>query len=201
MIRFINIRGKTDDARSDRLEAVTLWMRAQGWEMTDFSEEAGSAIFEREAGAPRLGWFDPTRWLPGPFSWQPAALWEAVRADPRLLLAAGMLAALLAMVVTVVVVLAVFFTAPDFPPPTPAQVLQKTEQEALETWWVVTSGRLNVREAPSTESQVVGILYKDQRVLLGTRVDASWVEIELPERGFVARKYVRAEPPKPEARQ
>jgi uncharacterized protein YgiM (DUF1202 family) len=191
MIRLIKITGWTIAARENRLKVVADWMRGHGWEMTDFSEEAGSAFFERSAGAPRLGWFDPTRWLPGPVFWRPWELWTAIRADPRLLLPPALLALLVAAVVLVA-------TAPEIQrpvaPPAPASVPQKTERKAPESWWVVTSVRLNVREAPTTLSQVVGILYKDQRVLVRAEIDANWVEIELPERGFVARKFVRAKP-------
>ncbi|MEE8435427.1 MAG: SH3 domain-containing protein [bacterium] len=184
MIRLIKITGWTHAARENRLKVVADWMRDHGWEMTDFSEEAGSAFFERAAGAPRLGWFDPTRWLPGPVSWRPWELWTAIRADPRLLLPPALLTALGVAVVMVA-------AAPDLAPPAPASVPQKTGQKVSEKWWVVTSVRLNVREAPTTLSQVVGILYKDQRVLVRAEIDANWVEIELPERGFVARKFVR----------
>lgn len=191
MIRLIKITGWTPAARENRLKAVADWMRGHGWEMTDFSAEAGSAFFERAAGAPRLGWFDATRWLPGPVSWRPWELWAAIRADPRLLLPP----ALLALLVTAVVMVAAALEVPrPGAPPGPASALQKTQREAPESWWVVTSVRLNVREAPTTQSQVVGLLYQDQRVLVRTEVDANWVEIELPERGFVARKFVRAKP-------
>ena len=190
MIRLIKITGWTPAARENRLRVVAGWMHDHGWEMTDFSEEAGSAFFERAAGAPPLGWFDPTRWLPGPVSWRPGDLWTAIRADPRLLLPPALLTVLAAGVVMMA-------TGPEITRPmrsAPASVTQKTTQDAPESWWVVTSGRLNVREAPTTQSQVVGILFKDQRVLVRTEIDANWVEIELPERGFVARKFVRAKP-------
>lgn len=207
MIRLIKITGWTSSARENRLKVVAEWMHGHGWEMTDYSEEAGSAFFERTAGAPPLGWFDPSRWLSGPFSWKPRELWTAIRADPRLLLPPALLTVFVVMVVMVVMVA----TAPDMPgsnhprSKTPStgdladSASQKTGRKASESWWVVTSGRLNVREAPSTLSQVVGILYKDQRVLVRSEVNANWVEIELPERGFVARKFVSSDAPKPES--
>lgn len=200
MIRLIKITGWTHAAREKRLKVVTDWMRAHGWEMTDFSAEAGSAFFERAGGAPRLGWFDPTRWLPGPVSWRPMELWTAIRADPRLLLPPALLTVLVAAVVMVATATEMQGLNDPRPGKTPAKdsAAQNTGQKASQGWWVVTSARLNVREAPTTLSQIVGVLYKDQRVLVRNASDADWVEIELPERGFVARKFVNSNAPKPQ---
>ena len=54
----------------------------------------------------------------------------------------------------------------------------------------MTANQLNVREGPDDARQVLGVLYRDQRVRVEGRVDGAWVRISIPERGYVARAFL-----------
>ncbi len=57
----------------------------------------------------------------------------------------------------------------------------------------MTPDSLNVREAPTLDAPIVGILYHNQRVLVLDTAEQGWARIGAPERGYVARQYL--EPP------
>ena len=196
MIRIIKIMGWNDAARERRLQVVSSWLEGHGWVLTDYSDEAHSAMFERPENAPRLGVFHPTRWMPAPFSWRPQDLLASIGADPRLLI----LPALgFAGVVVVVTGLSLAFPGPgadqeNVPGSASPPANGAARNGQRERWLVVASVRLNVREDPSLESQVVGVLYKDQRVLVREEVAGGWVRIGLPERGFVSRRFLIEKP-------
>ena len=59
----------------------------------------------------------------------------------------------------------------------------------LEHWWKVAADRLNVREEPTSNSRIVGILRRNERVLVGAE-RGEWIEVVKPQRGFVARAYL-----------
>jgi len=186
MIRILNIRGSTPQDRRERLQRVQDWMAGRGWRLADYAEEAGSAMFEREPAAPPLGLFDGTRWLPGPEPWKPREWWATLRAEPRL-------AALPAALLIVAAVGLLSALGPSVPAP-----WEQAAQEQQGDWRVVTASQLNVRESPSPRAQVVGVLFQHQRVLVEGVVDAEWVKVGLPERGYVASGYLRQAEAPPE---
>ncbi len=179
MIRILKITGWTAAGRAERLERIRTWMTSRGWRLTDYAEEARSAMFERPEDAPRLPAWDATRWLPGPAPWRPGEWWHTVRADPRLVVVPGVIVGLL-----VVLGLALFA-------PPSVDVEQVRREEAAKRWFQVDASQLNVREAPHTGAQIVGVLYRDQRVQVEGEVDGAWVRIDIPARGYVARSYLR----------
>jgi len=187
MMRIVKIPGRSGAARRARLDHVAAWMAARGWRLADYAEEAGSALFERPPEAPALGWLDATRWLPGPHALRPGQWLLSLRADPRLGLLPG---AVLAVAVLLGLAL---FRAPSYD----AEALRR--EEARAHWFVVTASQLNVREGPDERRQVVGVLYRDQRVRVESGVDGDWVRISIPERGYVARSFLEPAPePEPE---
>jgi hypothetical protein len=186
MIRILNIRGSSPQARRERLQRVQDWMARRGWRLADYAEEAGSAMFERDPAAAPLGPLDPTRWLPGPEPWKPREWWATLRAEPRL-------AALPAAVLAVAAIGLVSALAPSLPAP-----WEQAAREQQGDWRVVIADQLNVREGPSTTAQVVAVLYRDQRVLVEGAVDAEWVRVGVPERGYVSAGYLRKAEAPPE---
>lgn len=158
-------------------------MAARGWRLADYAEEAGSALFERSEQAPRLGWLDATRWLPGPGALRPGNWLSTLRADPRL--------ALVPVGVTMLVLvigLALFG---------PSRFSLKALQHETDAsrWFVVTATQLNVREGPDAARQQVGVLYKGQRVMVEGAVNDQWVRISIPAQGYVAKQYLNPAPP------
>lgn len=182
MIRILKITGHSDEARRARLQRIEPWMAARGWRLADYSQEARSAVFERPDDAPPLRWLDATRWLPAPRSWKPGELLHFVWADPRWLVLPGVVVVLL-----IVLGLALFapssFDAEDI-----------ARRQAQQNWFYVVANQLNVREAPGRNAQTVGVLYRDQRVLVEGVVDETWARIEVPLRGYVARAYLSGTP-------
>jgi hypothetical protein len=184
MIRILKIPGRSGPARRARLERVAAWMAGRGWRLADFAEEAGSALFERPPDAPPLGRLDATRWLPGPRALHPAQWLATARADPRLAALPLGLLALLGL-------LGLALLGPrSFDPARLERAVQSAQ------WYTVTANQLNVREGPDEKQPQVGVLYQGQRVLVEAEVDATWVRIEIPARGYVARAYLEpAGPP------
>ena len=176
--RILKIIGRTPEARRTRLELLTAWMARRGWRMADYAEEAGSALFERPEDAPPLPRLDATRWLPGPEPWKPGQWIVSLRSDVRLV---GLPALVLAL--GSVLILALFA-------PSSFDESHIRQQAAAERWYLVTANQLNVREKPAKRAQVVGVLYRDQRVLVEGEVDAEWVKVGVPERGYVARSFL-----------
>ncbi len=180
MIRIIKITGRNEGARRDRLERIERWMGRSGWRLADYADEARSAVFERPERAPRLPRLDPTRWAPGPDPWKPREWLHALRADARLLVVPGLVVALVLAVVL-----------PRLPAP---QVpLEASREAAEEDWFYVNASQLNVRGGPGTEHQVVGVLYRNQRVLVEERTDG-WARIVSPQWGYVAASYLSDHP-------
>ena len=62
-----------------------------------------------------------------------------------------------------------------------------------EAWHYVSVGSLNVRAAPVQGAQIVGVLYRNQRVLVG-ETEKGWARIIKPERGFVAAQFLVTHP-------
>lgn len=185
-IRILKVVGDSEAAREAHLAELKAWMGRYGWRLTDYATEAGTALFERADGAPPLSRLHPTRWLPGPAPWRPRELWRTVRADPRLAVAA------------VALLFAVFVAVQTVRNP-PAFVRSNTDLQALaegehpETWRYVNADVLNVRAGPSTQHQVVGVLYRNQRVLVEA-VEDGWAKLTKPERGYVAQRYIQDVP-------
>lgn len=178
MNRILRIPGRDAAARRARLAQVEAWMGTRGWRLADFAEEAGSALFERPAEAPPLGPLDATRWLPGPRALHPSQWWVTLRADHRVVALPG-----LVLAVALVLGLALFG-------PSTLDVEQIRREAEQANWYTVTADQLNVRGGPGTQHPVVGVLYRDQRVMVEAEVDAEWVKLGIPERGYVSREYL-----------
>ena len=185
MSRILTIPGPRAAARRARLERVTAWMAARGWLLGDYAEETATALFERPPEAAPLPWLDGTRWLPGPRPWRPAEWLPTLRADPRLLALPALVGALLAVLGLLL------FGASSF------DRERARRQAAAEGWHVVTTAQLHVRAGPGEQHPVVGVLYREQRVLVEGVVDATWARVGLPERGYVARVYLLPAPAAP----
>jgi Bacterial SH3 domain len=183
MNRILTIPGRSAAARRARLERVAAWMATRGWRLADYSDEAGSALFERGPDAPRLGPLDATRWLPGPGALRPGQWLLSLRADPRLAVLPG-------AVLVLALLLGVVLLGPRR---FDADALQR--REAARNWFVVTADQLNVRDGPDERRQQVGVLYKGQRVLVEGTVAGDWVRISIPDEGYVAKAFLAPAPP------
>lgn len=182
MMRILKIVPKRGEYRTDRMKVIQSWMSAHGWHLADYAGEAGSAAFVRDEDAPRLSLFAPTRWLPGPDALKPREWWRTARSDPRLVILPG--GAAFALLVAILSLMA--------PNSFLSQEALKQEKEAK--WRYVSAPKLNVREAPNRTAQIVGILYRNQRVLLEGQVNAEWVKLGPPSRGYVASRYLSSQP-------
>ncbi|HKI98608.1 MAG TPA: SH3 domain-containing protein [bacterium] len=182
MIRILKIPGPSAPARKARLEHVAAWMGTRGWRLTDYADEARSAMFERPPDATRLGLLDATRWLPGPGALRPAQWVTTLRADPRLFVVPGVVLALL-------VGLGLMLFGPRS-----FNVAELRREAAARNWYVVTANQLNVRDGPDSRRQQVGVLYKGQRVLVEGDVNSEWVRISIPARGYVAKAFLDPAP-------
>ena len=187
MIRILSIPGRSPAARRARLERVVAWMGTRGWQLGDYAEETGTALFERPADASPLPRLDATRWLPGPQALRPGQWLATVRADPRLAVLPG------GLLVVAVVLAAGLLGRSAFD----AEALQRAASS--EGWYVVTADQLNVRAKPALGSPIVGVLYREQRVLVEGEVDADWVRVGIPEHGYVARSYLKPARAPPDA--
>ena len=186
MIRVIKIPGRSPAARRTRLQGVAAWMGQAGWELMDFAEGPGSALFERPPGKGPLPWLHPTRWLPGPGAFRPRGWLPTLRADPRLLALPVTVLGLAWL--TGVLVLA----PPDWEKLWPEAVEEavEAEPELSDKWRVVLVNGLKVREGPGINHQVLGQLFEGQQVLV-IESQPGWVRISKPERGYVAARYLR----------
>ena len=170
--RLHRIRGRTHASRRARLEATRKWLEPRGWQLVDYAEGNGRAMFETEAPLSLLGLLDVRRWR------FPPGYWSGLLEEwflPRNLVIAGSAAVLLVVVFLVLGTLSL-----DQAP---------LADRELEQWWKVTADRLNVREEPISNSRVVGILRRNERVLVGAE-RGEWIEVVKPQRGFVARAYL-----------
>ena len=189
--RIVTIRGRTPELRAARLAACERWMARRGWSLGDYADELGSAVFIRNGPgeAPSAGvlprWH-PARLLPAPGALNvlrlPAALLGALAQRG----AAG--AAALALLGAVFAVGLYALLVLSLGAPSLRQAMAPAE-----TWRYVTVESLNVRETPTAEGQIVGVLYLNQRVLVGPE-KFGWVEVQQPERGYVARRFLGDQP-------
>ena len=116
-------------------------------------------------------WFRPAQWLGG--------------ASPRrIALATGVGLA----VAAAFAVLISFSRAPGL-----LQGGAPAAQAELEKWRYVTVDSLNVREAPKAGAQIVGVLYRNQRVMIA-ETERGWTRLVQPQWGFVASKYLQDSP-------
>ena len=95
------------------------------------------------------------------------------------------------MLPAIPVALVLFLATALFAPPS-FDAERIRQEAAAENWYTVNADQLNVREKPDIASQVVGVLYRDQRVLVEGNVNDNWVKVGVPERGYVAREYLTA---------
>ena len=170
--RLYRIRGRTHASRRARLETTRKWLEQRGWQLVDYAEGNGRAMFETEAPLSMLHFFDVRRWR------LPPGYWSGLLEEwflTRNLVIAGSAAVLL------LVVFGLLGTLSLHP-------VSNADRE-LEQWWQVTADRLNIREEPISNSRIVGILRRDERVLVGAE-RGEWIEVVKPQRGFVARAYL-----------
>ncbi len=182
-IRIFRIQGGNPQSRERRLERLRGWMEARGWQLADYAPEAGSAMFERAEGAPPLGWFDPTRWLPGPDWFRPRDWLVRPRLSARRLMLGGAVGLLVA---------AAFGALLDFST-TPASRRGAAARQSAETWLYVRADSLNIRAEPKAGAQIVGVFYRNQRVMVENRRDG-WTRVVRPQWGYVAGKYLGDHP-------
>lgn len=81
-----------------------------------------------------------------------------------------------------------------------APLPEEAEPVAAETGsiWYVDASSVNVRSAPTTDSEVVGKLGNGEAALLVAEVDADWVRIVIEGdglEGYVARRFLTSEAP------
>ena len=186
-IRIFRLTGHNEVTRRIRLERLRSWMEPRGWEVMDIAEEAESVAFERAEGAPPLGWFDRTRWLPGPGWFSPSGWIGDFFGSPRQALI-GL--ALLLLVAAGFLLVLRYSHQPDGAP-----TAENTPRQASrdERWWWVNADLLNVRDVPDGASQIVGVLYHNQRVLV-EEIRGEWVRVSKPERGFISRQFLSDHP-------
>lgn len=183
-IRIFKIQGVSERSRERHLERVCRWMEQRDWQLVDYSEEAGSAMFERAEGAPAPGLLDPTRWLPGPDWFQPGAWLGRLRFSPRQLALGGAVG--LAVVVA-------FGTLLNFTvSPTAARKTTAT-QKAGETWLYVSADYLNLRAEPKTGARIIGVFFRNQRVMV-EKDEGGWMRVLRPDYGYVAGKFLKEHP-------
>ena len=181
---ILDIPGRTTTARMRKLEKTRRRMERRGWELVDYSDPIGSALFGRAKGAPPLRIWHITRWLPALAPLHPRGwLAGAASASRSTLLGAGIgLAA---------TVLLLAFLSASFRGGLPGT--NSVEAQAKEEWQFVAVGALNVRAEPHPYSQIVGALYPNQRVLVEGR-KKGWARISVPERGYVAARFLQDQP-------
>jgi len=183
-IRILKIQGTREAEREARLARAREWMEQRGWRLVDYSAPAGSAMFERAEGAPRLGWFAASRWLPGPDWFRPRTWLGGRRLSLRRVVLVGAVG---------VVVLAAFLTLFNFSR-TPGTARPGTAAaDAGESWRYVSVESLNVRAEPKPGSEIVGVLYQNQRVMV-EKSASGWARVVRPQWGFVAAQYLSDHP-------
>ena len=187
--RMVTIRGRTPAVRAARLAACERWMARRGWTLGDSSDELGRAVFNHD-GAPEappedmLPRWHPARLLPAPGALNPLRRIAVLPGAPRRRGAVWALALLGALFAVGLYALLVFSLG--------SPTLRHAAAPA-ETWLFVTVESLNVREAPTGESQIVGVLYLNQRVLVGPE-KFGWAQVLQPEKGYVARRFLGEQP-------
>ena len=58
---------------------------------------------------------------------------------------------------------------------------------------VVSASSLNVRALPNGDAQLVGVLYRNQRVL-ALAPEHGWAQVVQPEKGYVAARFLSEVP-------
>lgn len=183
-LRILNIAGRGKKARAQQLQRVQAWMEFHGWQLMHYSEGADTAAFERAPGAPPLGWFNATRWLPGP-DWRRPGAWLGVgRYSTRDLVLAGSVC---------LIVGAAFFGVLSYSYSGPSSLGKSGAGQGKESWLYVNANSLNLRLSPISEAQIVGVLYRNQKVLVD-QTNEGWARVVKPERGFVAAKFLKPHP-------
>ncbi len=170
--RLHRIRGRTHASRRARLEATRKWMEPRGWQLVDYAEGNGRAMFEREAPLSLLRLLDVRQWRLPP-GYLTGLMEEWIQ--PRNLVIAG----------SVTMLVVVFFLVMGALSLDQASLADKE----LAQWWKVNADRLNVREEPISNARVVGILRQNERVLVGAE-RGDWIEVVKPYTGFVAKSYL-----------
>jgi len=184
MLRILKVQGRTRSARDQRLALLCIWMEAAEWQLMDYSPELRSAAFERHPDAGSLSRFHPTRWLPGPDWHRPGVWFQSMGTVTRLGAVAGMVGLL--MVGGMLGMLYLSHTGASLG-------LSTGTDTPEDPWHYVDASMLNVREHPLDNSQIVGVLYRNQRVEV-KRITEGWAELVKPERGYVAAKFLKTHP-------
>ncbi|MDH4248696.1 MAG: SH3 domain-containing protein, partial [Deltaproteobacteria bacterium] len=102
----------------------------------------------------------------------------------------GLILALAGVVLQGVLSPPAFLTAKN---PKRVESLSEGEAQGGEPWKYVNVSSLNVRELPNEGARAVGILYRNQRVLV-ERTEGDWAQVSKPERGFVSQRYLQDSP-------
>ena len=173
-LRILKIAGRGKKARAQQLQWVQAWMEIHGWQLMHYSEGADRAAFGRAPGAPPLGWFDATRWLPGP-DWKRPGAWLGTGQRPARELA------ILAAVGLIVG--AAFFGVLSYSYSGPSSLFKAGARYGEESWLYVNANSLNVRVSPLSQAQIVGVLYRNQKVLVD-QTNEGWARVVKPERGL-----------------
>lgn len=184
MMRIFKISGTNPKTRAAQLKKIKAWMESRGWQMAYYEEEIQRAAFMRPADAPKLPLLDRSRWSSGPGG----SLFSLPRIGFRTWLLGIVVMALSGAMFIFVL------TASH----TPRDIKKQRADGSVrgETWLYVSSNVLNIRESPNATARITGMLYQDQRVLVGTR-EEGWAEVRAPERGFVADKFLSDHPTLP----
>jgi len=152
-------------------------MAERGWRLEEYLDDLGSALFHPTPERAALSPWHPRRLLPQPGTFDVRTrLQVLLGAGPERLILGGA-AATVAVVLFFTLVLGVFNSAP------------RTAAPTVEVWLFVTANSLNVRELPNGDAQIVGVLYLNQRVLVGDE-QFGWIQVHKPERGYVARQFL-----------
>lgn len=183
-VKIVKIPGRGRQSRQNSFALMNAWMENHGWKLMDYAEGAATAAFERAPDAPPLGWFDPTRWLPGPDWNRPRAWISGRRGSKRDVILIG----------AVCLVVAVAFMAVlSYSNSGPSSLGSGGGAVAGETWLYVNANSLNVRLSPVSGAQIVGVLYRNQKVLVN-QTNEGWARLVQPEKGFVAEKFLKPHP-------
>lgn len=185
-IRIFTIRGRTESARGERLARLRGWMEEHGWLMVDLSDEGGSVVFERPEEAARLRPLHPTLWLPGPDWFHPREWLATLLTIPRQTVIVGGAGLLVSLAFVALLAVSHSSAPPDGPGAAPGQA-------STESWQFVKSDALNLRVSPDDKAQIVGVLYRNQRVEVTERKEG-WARIVRPERGYVSMEFLQDYP-------
>ena len=100
----------------------------------------------------------------------------------------------LALVAAVCLIVgAAFFGVLSFSYSGPSSLGKAGAGNERESWLYVNANSLNVRLSPDSQAQIVGVLYRNQKVLVD-QTDEGWARVVKPERGFVAAKFLKPHP-------